>query len=191
MVLFLGLFFTQRYILRTHLRRSLTIALIFMFLLYATLITGDPYDIIGTVQELTVGHKSYRGLSYRDVLFFTSVDILEEHPYGVGWGQSAYYIQRETGQLLSPHNTFMKVAVEGGWSAMVGYGILLLGMLYNCRSALASSFIIAMSLRALFESATPFTLSFVSAMLIVPFFLNELTVEGAPEVTAVPVPTPT
>ena len=92
-----------------------------------------------------------------------------------------------TGETLSPHNTFMKVAVEGGWSAMVGYGILLLGMLYKCRSVLASSFVIAMSLRALFESSTPFTLSLVSAMLIVPFFLNEVTMANTAAAERVPV----
>lgn len=176
-LLFYGLYFTQEYLLRLHFRRLIFFLVIGMFVLYGTLISGDPLDIISVVQENTYGHKSYRGLSYRDVLFFASVDILASYPLGVGWGLSGEYIYDYIGDRLSPHNTFMKVAVEGGWVALSGFLVLLLGRLWTTTSPLVSSFMVALTLRGLFESSTPFTLSFVSSMLLLPFFLNDRTID--------------
>lgn len=173
LLMFYGLYFLQTYVLRIHLRRTIFFVIIGMFALYGTLISGDPFNIIGVVQENTVGHKSYRGLSYRDVLFFFSIDIIDRYPGGVGWSESGVYIYEYMGEKLSPHNTYMKVAVEGGIAALVGFLVMQLGLLWKTRSPLVSSFMICMILRALFESSTPMTLSLVSAMLILPFFLNE------------------
>ena len=170
------LYFGQTYILRVHFRRLIFFGVVGMFVLYGTLITGDPFGIIGVVQENTIGHKSYRGLSYRDVLFFISVDIVRNYPFGVGWSEAGYYIYDYFGETLSPHNTYMKVAVEGGILALVGFLLMHMGMIYRAATPLVSSFMVAMVLRALFESSTPMTLSLVSAMLFLPFFLNERTV---------------
>ena len=186
LLLFYGLYFSQQYVLRTHLRRTIFFFLLIIFALYGTMITGDPFNIVGTVQDNTYGHKSYRGLSYRDVLFFASIDILAKYPQGVGWGLSGVYIYDYMGETLSPHNTFMKVAVEGGWVSLVGFLTIILGRLWNAATPLVSSFMIAVLLRGLFESSTPFTLSFISAMLLIPFFLNETTVtETTPKSAAV------
>ncbi|NJC26119.1 O-antigen ligase family protein [Neolewinella antarctica] len=174
-LLFFGLYFGQR-LLRTHLKKVLFVALIASFVLYATLVTGDPFNIIGVVQENTIGHKGYRGLSERDVLLFASIDICRRFPFGVGWGVSGLYIYDYIGDTLSPHNTFAKVAVEGGVAALVGYLMLLLGMMYRNTTILSGSFVLALTLRSLFEASTPFSLSFVSMMLILPFFLNENSV---------------
>lgn len=181
LVILYGFYFGQRYVLRTHLRRTTFFIIIVMFFMYGTLITGDPFGIISVVQENTHGHKSYRGLSYRDVLFFASIDILAKYPQGVGWSLAGEYIVHYMGEKLSPHNTYMKIAVEGGWFALAGYLIIFFEKLWRSMTPLVSSFTIAMTIRALFESSTPFTLSFVSVMLILPFFLNEKTIETPEE----------
>lgn len=189
LLVFYLMYFSQTYVLRMHFRRLIFLGVLLMFFLYGTLITGDPFNIVGFVQQNTVGHKAYRGLSYRDILFFISVDITMKYPGGVGWSAAGYYIFDYIGDELSPHNTYMKVAVEGGIIALIGFLFIQLGLLWKSATPLVSSFMVAMILRALFESSTPMTLSLVSFMLLLPFFLNERTVTehtyaGSPTIMA-------
>ena len=171
-LLFVAVYFAQR-LLRVQLRYAAVALLLLMGFAYVTLMLGDPYGIIEIVQENTMGHKSYRGLSYRDVLLFNSLELLGDYPLGVGWGRSGIALEAYTGETLSPHNMFMKVAVEAGWVALAGYLLMLFGFLLRSPTKLSVAFLLAVSLRGLFESATPFTLSLISAMHVLPFFLNE------------------
>jgi hypothetical protein len=137
------------------------------------LITNDQFKLLETIQANTLSHKKDRGLSHRDELFSYSLDIVEKQPGGVGLGMSKLALKDYYGEKISPHSTYLKVLVEGGWVTLAGFLVLMLGFLWTSSSPLASSFIFAMLVRGFFESATPFSLSLVSAMLIVPMFLNE------------------
>ena len=177
-ILMLTLYFLQRLLGTTF--RYITVAILLVIgIAYISLMLGDPLGIIEFVQSVTVGSKAYRGLSYRDVLLFSSLSVLENFPLGVGWGRSGYALEPYTGLQLSPHNQFIKVAVEAGWLAFIGYLVMLFGFVARRATPLSASFLVAVSVRGLFESATPFTLSLISVMLVLPFFLNEQNVDYA------------
>lgn len=176
-VLFVGLYVVQRFVLHTVLNRLSLVVLTLMAVAYITLVTDDRFKVLDAIQAYKYSDKSERGLSHRDDLYQVSLEVSLDHPLGVGLGRSPIYIEREFGESLSPHNMYLKMLMEGGVVFLLGYMILLIGMLLTTKSPLVLSFLLAMALRGLFESATPFTLSLISAMLILPYFLNEQTVD--------------
>lgn len=176
-VLFVGLYFVQRFILHFVINRVSLVILTVMAIAYITLVTDDRFKVMDAIQSYKYSDKSERGLSHRDELYQVSLDVSLSHPLGVGLGRSPIYVEREFGQSLSPHNMYLKMLMEGGVIFLIGYLILLIGMLLTTKSPLVLSFLLAMALRGLFESATPFTLSLISAMLILPYFLNEHTID--------------
>lgn len=175
--IFTGLYWVQRYVLKTVLRRSLVLGFLLMCFGYYSLVTDDRFKLVETIQQNKLSEKNERGLSHRDELFYISMDVAEDYPEGVGLGMSNYYIEDEIGLALSPHNAYLKILLEGGAVMLVGFLIIMLGFLWtNTTSPLASSIIFALLFRSLFESATPFTVSLISSMFILPMFLNERTV---------------
>ena len=170
---FIALFITQKYILRTVFRLRLALILAALVFAYITLITDDRFQLLAAIQDANIGDKGYNGLSFRDTLFYAAIEIIGEHPLGVGMGQAGDYIEEKVGIGLSPHNAFLKMTVEGGLGLLAGYLIVLAGAIRRLRSPLAGSVCVALFIRCLFESATPFTGSIVSAMLLLPFFFNE------------------
>jgi O-antigen ligase len=173
LLLFAVLYIGQRWVLRTTFRKGLILAFTLAAVGYFTLITDDRFKLMEAIQTNTFSDKKDRGLSHRDELFYYSLEIIEKQPEGVGLGRSNIALNEYYGEEISPHNTYLKVLVEGGWVALAGFLILMFGFLWTSASPLASSFIFAMLIRGFFESATPFSLSLVSAMLIIPMFLNE------------------
>ena len=171
--LFIVLFVVQKYVLKTVFRWRLLALLGVIVFAYITLITDDRFQLLAAIQDANVGNKGYNGLSFRDQLFFAAVEIIGEHPLGVGMGQAGVYMEDKLGIGLSPHNAFLKMTVEGGLGLLLGYLIVLIGAIRKLRSPLAGSVYVALFVRCLFESATPLTGSIVSAMLLLPFFFNE------------------
>lgn len=174
--IFLLAYWLQTGVFKTVFRFTLVVGMIAVGIGYVTLVTDDRFKLVEAIQQNELSEKNERGLSHRDELFAYSLEIVDDHPWGVGQGMSKYYIEEKMGLQLTPHNTFLKILVEGGWLMLAGYVIVLLGFFLTSQSALASSFLLAMFFRGLFESATPFTVSLVSMMLILPMFLNERTV---------------
>jgi hypothetical protein len=173
LLLFAMLYIGQRWILHTTFRKAFILAFAVAAVGYYTLITNDRFKLMETIQANTLSDKKDRGLSHRDELFNYSLEIIDKQPEGVGLGMSKLALKDYYGEKISPHNTYLKVLVEGGWVTLAGFLVLMFGFLWTSASPLASSFIFAMLVRGFFESATPFSLSLVSAMLIVPMFLNE------------------
>jgi len=173
------LYFGQRWVLRTVFRKLLVAGFVVLAFGYYTLITNDQFKLMETIQNNTVGDKKDRGLSHRDDLYYYSLDLASQQPQGYGLGMSKQALGPYYGEEISPHNTYLKVLVEGGWVALAGFLILMLGFLLTSHSPLASSFIFALLVRGFFESATPFSISLVSGMLIIPMFFNERSVTTA------------
>ena len=175
--IFTGLYWLQRYVLKTVLRRSLILGFLLLCFGYYSLVTDDRFKLVETIQQNKLSEKNERGLSHRDELFLISMKVAEQYPEGVGLGMSNYYIEDYIGLPLSPHNAFLKILLEGGLIMLVGFLLIVLGYLWtNETSPLASSILMALLFRSLFESATPFTVSLISSMFILPMFLNERTV---------------
>lgn len=176
LLLFAGLYYGQRFVLRTMLRKMLVAGFIVFSFGYYSLITSDQFKIMEVIQSNTFSSKKNRGLSHRDELYNYSIDLAEKQPEGYGLGMSKQALKPYYGEKISPHNTYLKVLVEGGWLALLGFLILMLGFLLTSSSPLASAFIFALLIRGFFESATPFSISLVSGMLIIPMFLNERSI---------------
>lgn len=172
------LYFGQRYLLRTTLRATLVVGLVAMGFAYYTLIKDDRFKLMEAVQQTTVSeHKKERGLSHRDHLFFISLGIAREHPEGVGMGRSNVEIGERYEYAYTPHNTFLKTLVEGGWLMLTGFMLLIGGFFLTSSSTLASSFLFTLCVRGLFESSTPFSISLISSMWILIMFLDERSVK--------------
>ncbi len=176
MGVFALLYFGQAYLLRRTLKWVLVAGFLVTSFGYYSLITSDEFRIMETIQANTYSDKRERGLSHRDALFYQSLKLVGERPTGYGLGMSNTALRDRFGEQISPHNTYLKVAVEGGVLALVGFLVLILGFWLSSTSPLASSFLFALMLRGFFESATPLSLSLISGMLILPMFLNERTV---------------
>lgn len=179
LLLFAGLYYGQRFILRTILRRVLIASFAVFAFGYYSLITSDQFKLLEIIQSNTYSHKKERGLSHRDDLYKYSMDLADKQPEGYGLGMSKQALEPYYGEKISPHNTYLKVLVEGGWVALVGFLVITLGFLLTSQSQLATSFIFALLIRGFFESATPFSVSLVSGMLIIPMFLNENSIRVA------------
>lgn len=176
--------FSTFYLFQTYVsRRVLNViclsTILFFIGSYVTIVTDDRFQLLAAVQDANIGDKGYNGLSFRDVLLYTSLDIVSDNPLGIGMGRSGIAIREAIGVGLSPHNAFLKMAVEGGILMLLGYIIVVVVGLLKTKSPLAASFLVALSVRNLFESATPLTGSIVSAMLILPLFLNESSYDHA------------
>lgn len=178
------LYFGQRLVLRTVLRRTMVIGFFALCFAYYTLITDDRFKLLETVQQTTVSEqKKERGLSHRDALFYLSLRIAKEFPEGVGMGRSNKEIGKRYTYAYTPHNTFLKALVEGGWLMFCGVAILVVGFFLTSNSALASSFLFAICVRGLFESSTPFSVSLISSMFVLLMFLDERSVEQLPDIS--------
>ncbi len=177
LLIFVLLYGGQRWVLHTIFRKLTVLVFIIAAFGYYSLITNDRFRLMETIQANTYSDKKDRGLSHRDELFDYSLVLIEKQPEGVGLGMSKEALKAYYGTKISPHNTYLKILVEGGWVSLFGFMILMFGFLLTSNSPLATSFLFAMMIRGFFESATPFTLSLVSAMLIIPMFLNEHSVK--------------
>ncbi len=179
LLIFVLLYFGQRWLLHTIFRKLTILAFLIAAFGYYSLITNDRFKLMETIQANTYSDKKDRGLSHRDELFNYSLALVEQQPEGVGLGMSKEALKKYYGEKISPHNTYLKILVEGGWLSLLGFLILVLGFLLTSNSPLATSFLFAMLIRGFFESATPFSISLVSGMLVIPMFLNEQSISVA------------
>lgn len=177
------LYFGQRYVLRSTFRWLMVGAFLVASLGYYSLITNDQFKLMETIQANTLSDKKERGLSHRDELFSYSLALSARQPEGYGLGMSKSALKKAYGTSISPHNAYLKVLVEGGWLSLIGFLIIIIGFFLTSTSPLATAFIFAMTIRGFFESATPFTVSLISGMLIIPMFLNEHSVERSLRIT--------
>jgi hypothetical protein len=171
------LYFSQQYVLKTTFRKLMVVGFVLIAFGYYSLITDDRFKLMETIQSNTLSDKKGRGLSHRDELFNYSLELSLRQPQGYGLGMSNKALKEAYGQRISPHNTYLKIMVEGGWLALIGFGVLMFGFFLTSKSPLATSFLFALMIRGFFESSTPFTVSLISGMLIIPMFLNEWSVD--------------
>ena len=175
-LIFAVLYFGQAYIFKRVFGGLIVAAFVLSSFGYYSLITSDEFRMMETIQSYTPSDKAGKGLSHRDQLFSQSMGLIAERPMGYGMGMSNQALKERYDVDISPHNTFLKIGVEGGVIALAGFIILVVGFWWTTASPLAASFLFAMMVRGFFESSTPMSLSLISGMLIIPMFLNELTV---------------
>lgn len=161
-------------IVRKQYRKISFIVCASIITVYVVLIEFQYGVMLDLILQFSPERKQFVLLSYRDILYFASKEIISEYPLGVGFGNSGEYIaEYMNGEKLSPHNAFLKIFVEGGWIAIIGYLILLLNWIAKSKSPLSSAFVIAIVIRSLVESATPYGASLVSMAMILPYLLTE------------------
>ena len=115
--------------------------------------------------------KTAFNLSGRDKLYEASKSIIKEHPIGVG-SKSSKPIFREVARVDTPHNVYLKIAVDYGVISLAIYTLLFLSILKTNSNPYFLSFFLAYHVKMLFESGIPFGFSLASALLIYPpFFL--------------------
>jgi len=111
-------------------------------------------------------------LTGRDQLFSVVRAGVENFPLGVGFGNSNAYIYEHLGKTLSPHNSYLKVILEGGWGFFVGFLILTVMLLVGLNNKISVVFFIAYLIKLMFESMIPFTSSLISVIYLLPYFLG-------------------
>lgn len=177
------LIFVLAYLFQTWVRFN------FKFLSYVVLLIGigvygwmletKTLTLIETANNVTQSEKQ-SGFSERDMLYDIFSRKIMTTPEGIGFGRSGEYTKQVTGENgYSPHNMYLKAAVEGGWLFMAMFWVLFTYLYFTSKSIAANSFAFAYYIRCLFESATPFTMSIVSVLLFLPFFLNEHNIRYA------------
>ena len=92
--------------------------------------------------------------------------------FGVGFGKSNDYINSFIHHDLSPHNSLLKIYLEGGFVFLFSYFALFIYIYRKAKSNVTKSFLIAIQVRMFFESAFPFGISLGSAILILPYFIE-------------------
>ena len=139
----------------------------FTFLAYYFLSINENYRHI----IMKYHQRNIFDLSGRDSLFRISMKGIMEYPFGIGLGRSGDYLQKFT-TGSSPHNALLKMALEGGWLFLASYLILICSAVRHARLKVTACALVAYNLKSVFEIATPFGYSFVSAFLILPYFLE-------------------
>ncbi len=167
------LFYVIQRIFRFTLNRLILGVMLVISIFYVSLVTNDEFDLLTLIEANSYESKGFKGVNGRDDLFAISTDLAREKPLGYGFGNSGIPIEERYGEALSPHNAYLKTWVEGGYLSLFGFILLTLAILYTSNSPLVVAYCGALVLRSLFESATPFTLSLISAMLILPYLFNE------------------
>jgi len=95
-------------------------------------------------ESSTIGRITLADGSGRDHIFRESINLLKEHPFGIGWGNllqelpSLTYIA--TGDTLYSHNILLEIGTEGGWFPLIFFVILIcIGFLNVARASRAGS----------------------------------------------------
>lgn len=104
--------------------------------------------------------------------------VVEKNPsplLGIGFGNSNDFIINFLHRNVSPHNTYLKLYLEGGWTLLVSYILLFFYILIKSKSHITKSFILAIQIRMFFESGFPYGISLESALLILPYFIEKAT----------------
>jgi len=179
--LFLGIaiYFTFLILSRFKLRNlafiMVMLGLFALFILYV-----NPHDnyITKLLNYLHISHLEIFGSSltygaHREEIWQL---VAEKNPsplFGIGFGNSNDFIFGFLKRNVSPHNTYLKLYLEGGWILLVGYIILFFYILRKSKSYITKSFILAIQVRMFFESGFPYGISLESALLILPYFIEK------------------
>ena len=178
MFAFLLIYWSQR-LFGVHLRSAMLALLGMCIAGYLFIMETRAIDYIEAANTATQSDKG-ANFSHRDILYDVFKEKALRTPLGVGFGQSGDYASTVlNGSNFSPHNMYLKVAVETGWFYSIAFVLLYVYLVSTSKSLLANAFVTAYYIRCLLESATPFTMSLPSAMLLLPFFLNEHTIRAA------------
>lgn len=167
--------FVQDVLLKVNFRILSLLGIIAALFLYYSMITTGTLTYIELANSALQSNKTV-DFSERDKLFELFIDEVKTNPVGIGFGQSQKFTEARTQYRFSPHNLYLKTTVEGGWLFAAGAAGLFIYLFLTTKSALTTSFLFAICLRGLFESSTPFTLGMTSALLFLPFYLNEYSI---------------
>lgn len=176
-------FFVQEKILGKNLKILALAGVMAALSLYYTTITTGSLVYIELANSALQSTKTV-DFSERDKLFALFIEEVQTNPAGIGFGQSQKFTRIHFRNAFSPHNLYLKTAVEGGWFFAAGAALLFCFLFLTNQSALTTSFMVAICLRGLFESSTPFTLGMTSALLFLPFYLNEHSILPRKTITA-------
>jgi hypothetical protein len=176
-ILFFGFFLLTAALARFYDRIAVVAAIVGMSFAYLW-VSGDP--IVENAVLAITGVDSYeifgRNLfahSGRDELFAYTTQSIGFTWTGIGMGMSITLLQ-PFGFELSPHNTFLRIYVEGGIIFLSATALLLLHMFTRMRNPILLGLLVGNLMRMMFESAVPFGLSSQSLLLILPYLMSDL-----------------
>lgn len=145
--------------------------LFFSFIIY---LYYTPFSL--AYIDRLVGIKFYeRSLltsAQREDLFSTCLEESLRRPFGLGLGLSSEYIASTGLTGSSPHNAYMKMALEGGWLFLLSYLVLFFMVVSNARYPVTRAALCAFGIRVFFEIGTPFGFSLASGLLLLPYFIE-------------------
>ncbi len=150
----------------------ISLCLLVSIISYLTLMVLTKNNLLMKPINIKFYGKNILDASSRDNLIRISMPIIKNNFFGIGLGDSPSAIKNFT-KMSSPHNTYIKIAMEGGWLMLIAYIILLLKMYTKSEYPITRSMLVAYGIRVLFEIATPFGFSLVSALLIAPYFIEK------------------
>ena len=162
--------------------RNLAFAIIMLGLFALLVLYVNPHDnyISKLLDYIHIAHFKIFGsdLTYgahREEIWQLVVTKNPSPLFGIGFGNSNDFIFGFLKRNVSPHNTYLKLYLEGGWILLVSYIMLFFYILIKSKSHITKSFILAIQVRMFFESGFPYGISLESALLILPYFIEKAT----------------
>ncbi len=150
--------------------------LILFFLLYVfpkdnfLMVLLDKLDL----EHITVFGSNIVYGAHREQLWRAAVLNNPSKIFGIGFGNSNAFIIKILNRNWSPHNTFINLYLEGGYLFVFTYIFSTIMFYIKAKTSIAKSFIIAVNVRMFFESGFPFGISLQSALLFLPFFIDQM-----------------
>lgn len=173
-LLFLVVFYFLYFLRNRITRRSMIFLGIFLFsiilLIYSQILLNNGRFLMDLFSWTSSKGSS---LSHRDVIAKAAMEYVEHHFFGLGFGMSNEYLKETIGKNLTPHNTFLKLLMEGGFIYFAANIFIYLYFYFRTKNTFIIAFSIAYGVKMLFESATPLGYSLISVMVLLPFFLKE------------------
>ncbi|MEW5804401.1 MAG: O-antigen ligase family protein [bacterium] len=124
--------------------------------------------------NITFYQRNFLYASQRDTIIKHTIPNIVKKPFGLGFGFSSKDAMQGLGvDVTSPHNAYLKMALEGGWLFLIAYILLILQALRKAENPVTVSMLIAFNIRVFFDIATPFGYSIISALLIAPYYIEK------------------
>lgn len=171
LMIFISLSLVSKVVSVARLKKIGLFGVFFVSIMYVLLMYGELNNYLSA---LIGWSEKGINLSGRDDLFRTVVLAINENPFGIGFGESNSYIYSVLGKGLSPHNSFLKILLEGGWLFFFVFLIVLFLLIKGMSKAYNIIFFFSYVTKLLFESMIPFTPSLISMLFVLPYFLDEM-----------------
>lgn len=177
-IIFFSLMFLSKFLSKKLFSFFIISFLIVLSFVYIQIINNP--DLLLKIEVITqvLNPDKSVNLAERDIVTPIALKGIKDFPMGLGMQQGPEYIGKSLGRPLAPHNVYLGIALEGGILMLVAYVALLFLFIYQTKSRLAASFMAAFAIRCFFDNGMPFAMSLASVLMVLPFFLNEFTIDN-------------